>query len=147
MARKPPAINSFWLHKEKIYKVKSTSTATDQVILEDIADGKLYEVRFALFFYAYEQVIKIGDVCKILGRRPRSIYRYEERGRINKPFCYSEKGYRMVRFYRKQDVLEIHELIKEIHQGRPNKKGRIINNSLPDEGNLKIQLKEWYDNG
>jgi predicted DNA-binding transcriptional regulator AlpA len=142
-----PVVGSHYLFSERIYQVKRVSRATDEIELEDIATGKLYAVRYAVFQYAYKQVWKIGAVCQFLGRRPRSIYRYEENNLIQKPKRYEVRGGRSIRFYTKEDVLEMHECISSIHQGRPRKDRRVSNNDLPDKASLLRMFKERFENG
>jgi DNA-binding transcriptional MerR regulator len=86
-------------------------------------------------------------VSRFIGRSPRSIYRYESIGLIDKPKRYASKGDREIRFYTYRDVLDLHEAISEIHQGRPRKDGRVVNNSMPDRASLVRMLKERYKIG
>jgi hypothetical protein len=89
-------------------------------------------------------VWKIGDVAKFLGRSPRSIYRYEAKGQIRNPNRYPALGKHDVRFYTKEDVLEMHEMIADIHQGRPARNGRIVNNTMPHKSALLTMFRERF---
>lgn len=144
MLKKEPLINEFYRHKEAVYKVTKLSRATDEIELEDIADGKLFKVAYSVFKYGYERVIKVGDAAKLLGRHPRSIYRYEKSGVIRKPMLYSHRGVRQVRFYTLEEVVELHEMISQLHQGRPRKDNKVVNNTMVDIGTLKLLIKEKY---
>lgn len=139
-----PIRGEHYLHKGRIYRVEMASRGTDEVILEDIEDGSLWEVRHVVFRHAYERVWKIGDVAQFLERSPRSIYRYEAAGLIEKPNRYPAKGPHHIRFYTKQDVLNMHEMISEISQGRPRKDGRVTNNSLPSKASLSLMFRERF---
>lgn len=139
-----PLKGEHYLHRGRIYRVALASKGTDEVVLEDILDGSRWEVRYALFKYAYQRVWKVGDVSQFLGRSPRSIYRYESLGVIDKPKQYLAKGDKRIRFYTKEDVLEIHSIISEIHQGRPRKDNRVVNNSMVDRASLMRMFKERY---
>jgi hypothetical protein len=142
-----PIKGESYLHDERIYRVTLASKGTDLIVLEDIESGKKWEVRYAVFKYAFERVWKVGDVSRFIGRSPRSIYRYESIGLIDKPKRYASKGDREIRFYTYRDVLDLHEAISEIHQGRPRKDGRVVNNSMPDRASLVRMLKERYKIG
>lgn len=143
MAKKPSQ-GAFYLYRDEIFKVITVSSGTDEVILESVRSKTQYSVRYATFQTAYEEVFKVGVVADWLNRSSRSIYRYEKRGLVNKPKMYLTAGDRPVRFYRLSDVYEMHEMISQLHQGRPRHDGRIVNNTMPDIGSLKIKLKELY---
>lgn len=139
-----PLRGEHYLYKDKVYRVVVASRGTDEILLEDISDLSRWTVRFATFKYAYKRVWKIGDVAQFLGRSPRTLYRYEALGRTNYPKRYPAVGGREIRFYTKEDVLEMHELISGIHQGRPRKDSRVVNNSLPDKASLLRMFKERF---
>lgn len=139
-----PVKGSYYINRGDVYKVTHVSRGTDEVYLLRLRDKREFVERYALFSTAYEQVFLVGDVASWLNRSPRSLRRYEDRGIIKKQNKYPTGGKREVRFYRLNDVFEIHEMISEVHQGRPRKDGRIINNTLPDIGTLKINLKERF---
>lgn len=138
-----PLKGEFYLYLNQIYKVLLVSSGTDEIILEEIATGKQFSVRYGVFGKAYKRVFKVGDVASWLNRTARSIYRYESRGQIKKAQQY-QYGNRSIRFYTIDDALEMHEMISGLHRGRPRKDGRIVNNTLPDIGRLKIELRERY---
>lgn len=142
--RNRPLRGEFYVYLEEVFKVLSVSSGTDEVVLESLKDKKQYSVRYATFKSTYEQVFKIKTVADWLNRSPRSLYRYETRGIINKGTMYPTTGGKMVRFYRLRDVFEMHEMISQLHQGRPRKDGRTVNNTMPDIGHLRIELKERY---
>lgn len=144
MPGKPPLKGEHYLYRDEIYKVVTVSSATDEIIVEAIKDRKRYTCRYAVFSTAYERVLKVKVVADLLNRSPRSIYRYESRGIINKPKMYQTASGREVRFYRLQDIYEMHELISQIHRGRPRQDTRIVNNTMPDIGTLKIRMRERY---
>jgi hypothetical protein len=139
-----PIVGDHFLHKGRIFRVALASSGTDTIILEDIETYEKFSVMFSVFKFAYTRVWKIGDVAKFLGRSPRSIYRYESSGAIDKPKRYDAAGGRSVRFFTKQDVLDMHECLVEIHQGRPRKDGRVVNNSMPNRTELVTMFKERF---
>lgn len=142
-----PLVGEHYLYGDRIFKVVLASKGTDQIVLEAIEDGSRWEVRYATFKYAVTRVWKVGEVAQFLGRSPRSIYRYESAGLIDKPKRYNARGDRQLRFYTKDDVLEIHDLISAIHQGRPRKDNKVVNNSMPDRASLVRMFRERFGIG
>ena len=142
-----PIKGEHYLHDNCIFRVVLASRGTDEVVLESIKDGSRWTVRYGVFKFAYERVWKVGDVSKFLGRSPRSIYRYESAGLIDNPKRYASKGDKKVRFYTKDDVLKIHSMISDIHQGRPRKDGKVVNNSVPDKASLVMMFRERFGIG
>lgn len=139
-----PIRGETYLHKGKVYRVDLVSRATDEVVLEDITDGAVWEVRYALFVVAFERVWRVGEVAQFIGRSPRSISRYERAGLIDKPKRVMTKAGKAVRFYTKDDVMKIHAAVSEIHQGRPRKDGRVSNNSMPHKAELVAMFRERF---
>lgn len=139
-----PLRGEHFRHKECIFKVLTVSRATSEITLENIADGERFVTRYETFKVGFERVLKVGEVSKILGRHTRSIYRYESKGVIEKPKMYNHKNIRMVRFYSIDEVVDMHESIAQLHQGRPRKDNRTVNNTLMDAGTLRTILRERY---
>lgn len=139
-----PIQGEHYLHSDRIYRVDTVSSGTDEIVLTSVEDGSKYSVRYSVFKYGFKRVWKVGDVAKMIGRSPRSIYRYETKGQIRNPNRYPSRGGKLVRFYTKEDILEIHEMISEVHQGRPRKDGRVVNNTMPDRASLLVMFKERF---
>jgi hypothetical protein len=139
-----PEVNSFWKNAERIYKVVSVSSGTDEVVMKEIATGNLFRERFAIFTTAYTRVLKIGEVASLLNKTPRSIYRYEAKGVVKKQKLYEAGNGKLVRFYTLEDVENMRDLISMLHRGRPRKDGRIVNNSILDAGTFKLELKRRF---
>lgn len=131
------------MHDGRIYRVVLASRGTDEILLEDIESASTYKVRFSVFKYAYTRVWKIGDVAQFIGRSPRSIYRYEAKGLIEKPNRYPAQGRYEIRFYTKQDILGMRDLIAEIHQGRPRHDSRTVS-TIVDKASLLRMFKERF---
>lgn len=144
LAHRTPLPGEYYLHSDRVWKVLTVSRGTDSIVLKRIEDGKLYEIRYSIFSYGFKRVWKIGDVAKFLERSPRSIYRYEARGQIEKAKRYPTVGGKELRFYTKEDVLEIHSLISEIHQGKPRKDGRSTNNTTISRYDLLNMFRERF---
>lgn len=139
-----PLAGEHYLNNGKIYRVEAVSQGTDNVYLTEIRTGTPMATRFSTFRFGFKRVFKTGEVAKFLNRTPRSLYRYEKMGLIEKAKRYSTVGGRELRFYTKDDVLEIHEMISGVHQGRPRKDRRTVNNTLPDRPSLLRMFRERF---
>lgn len=144
MARLDPLPGEWYVHGDNAYKVLTVSRGTDSVVLERLSDKAQVEVRFSVFRFGFERAFKIGAVAKFLRRSPRSLYRYEAEGRIQKSKRYTDAFGRDLRFYTKGDILAAHEMIAEIHAGRPRKDKRVVNNSLPSKAELLIEFRDRF---
>ena len=144
LTRLEPIKGEYYLHASEVYRVEQVSKGTDSVELTKLSDGSLYSTRFDTFYAGFEQVWKTGEVASFLGRSPRSIYRYEQRQQTEKPTRFITHYGRELRFYTKAQVLEMHELISQIHQGRPRKDKRTINNTMPSRSMLLQMFRERY---
>lgn len=137
-------VGDYYLLGSKIFKVISPNRGQQEIVIEDIETGDRFSTPYDTFFIGYERVLKIGDVSDVLNRSPRSIYRCESKGQIKNPNRYATKSGRAVRFYTKQDVMEMRDMLSDIHQGRPNKKGRVVNNSVPTKYEVIQALRERH---
>jgi len=142
--RLEPIRGEHFQNNGKIYRVDSISKSQNSVRLIMLETGEACLTAFDTFFAGFKQVWKIGEVANFLNRSTRSLYRYEYKGQIEKPKRFVTVGGRELRFYTKQDVLDMHELIGQIHQGRPRKDNRIVNNGLPPKSHLLQMFRERY---
>ena len=139
-----PLQGEWYLRGNEAYKVWITSRGTNVVLLERLHDGVKVEVDHASFHHGFTRAFKVGAVAKMIGRSPRSIYRYEAAGVIQKAKRFPDRYGRDIRFYTKQDILDIHEMVSEIHAGRPRKDKRVVNNGMPSRAELLIDYRERF---
>lgn len=139
-----PYKGDHYLHKGRVYSVHLVSRSKDTVFLQDIETKDLYETRLDTFHIGYERVLKVGELADLINRTPRSIYRYEQRGQIKKPKRYPAAGNYTLRFYTRDEILEVREMVAEIHQGRPREDFRVVNNDVPTEYEVIQKMKELY---
>lgn len=139
-----PYKGDHYRHKDRIYTIHLVSRSKDTVFLEDIETKELYETRLDTFFMGYERVLKVGDLANLINRSPRSIYRYEQKGQIKKPKRYPSAGEHTLRFYTRDEILEVREMVADIHQGRPRDDLKVINNDVPTEYEVITRMKEIY---
>lgn len=144
MAKRNPLPGEWYLHGSDVYKVLLVSSGTDSIVLKRLSDNSKMEVRYSVFKFGFERVFKIGAVAEFIKRSPRSIYRYESEGTIEKPKRYPDAFGREIRFYTKSDILSVHEMVSEIQKGKPRKDRRVVNNTLPSKADLLIEFRERY---
>lgn len=142
--RSLPYKGDHYLYRDRIYVVHLVSRSKDTVFLQDIETKDLYETRLDTFHVGYQRVLKIGDVADLINRSPRSIYRYEQNGQIKKPKRYPSAGNFTLRYYTREEILEVREMVADIHQGRPREDSKVINNDVPTEYEVITKMKEVY---
>lgn len=140
-----PLKNEYYLHKGSVYKIIYTSRGTDEIMVEHLGSGKKQTVVFAAFKHAFKRVWKVGDVAEIVGRSPRSIYRYERAGQIQKPVRYLDRFGRELRFYTKEEVLGLWDSVSNIHQGRPRRDRRVVNNTLRSKAEVLETFRDRFE--
>lgn len=140
-----PLKGEYYLHKRNIYKIIYTSRGTDEIMVERLDNGKKQTVVFAAFKHAFKRVWKVGDVAEIIGRSPRSIYRYERAGQIQKPVRYPDRFGRELRFYTKEEILDLLDSVSHIHQGRPRPDRRVVNNTLRSKAEVLETFRNRFE--
>lgn len=128
---KLPQLNAYALYEDSVYIIKGVSRATNRVKLRNVTTNEISHVELATFKYSYERVYRVQEVASWINRSAQAIKLYEKAGYVNKPRCV-EQSKHMTRFYRKEDVLDLYECVRFIHQGRPRKDGEVTNNTMPD---------------
>lgn len=139
-----PIQGEYYLHDGKVYRVDIISRGTDEITLSSVEDGAKWSVRYSVFKYGFKRVWKTGDVAKMLEISPRSIYRHESNEVIPIPTRYKTIGNNFIRFYTMKDIFVLREMIAGVHQGRPRKDKRIVNNKLPNEAYLRQYFRERF---
>lgn len=125
-------------------KVLHISPAHDQIVFYNFNDNseKIGSLQGALLIA--QPALKIGEVGKMLDRKPDTIRKWEQKEWIPEARQWDigiDGKKKIVRFYSPKDVETIRDLVSSVHQGRPRKDKRVTN-SLPSEGNLKILIRE-----
>lgn len=140
-----PPENSYFQVKDKVYRVKRVSVATDTLWLRDIETGEIATTSFSVFMAGATRVLAIGELAKLLNRTRRAMLLYDERGIIRPAKRHKDKKGLEWRFYTLEDAIEIRDDLASIHIGRPRKDGAVINNITIDKGNFLRILREKYD--
>lgn len=128
----------------ELVKVIHISPANDQIVYYnfDQKKDKIGSLHGAKLISV--PALRIGEVAKMLDRKPDTIRKWERKEWIPEPGKWdigTGDKKKIVRFYSPKDVEVIRDLVSSVHQGRPRKDKRVTN-SLPSEGNLKLILRE-----
>lgn len=118
--------NKVYLYADTLHKVKKIQKKNGKVYLQSMKDSSEVIIPLAGADLLLFRVYTIGEVAKIVDRRPDTIRKYERSGLIPKPVSYGEDypSYKNWRFYSSPDVYEIVEFFSSRSPGRPVKNAR-----------------------
>lgn len=90
-----------------------------------------------------EPAMTYTDVSKIIGRAPRTIRYYVYKGYIDGPQrTYSLKtGNPGMYMFSKKHVLDLYNVVREIHFGRPRKDGFVQARNIPDINEVRAAVE------
>jgi len=116
--------NKFYMYAGTLHKVKKVQKKNAKVILSSMKDSQETTIPMAGSDLLLSRVYTIGEVAKIVERRPDTIRKYERSGLIPKPMAVGDEypSYKNWRFYSHPDVYEIVEFFSDRTPGRPVKK-------------------------
>lgn len=122
-------------------KVLHASSSINEVLVFNLGKQtkEVYDMNGASL--VFKPAFKIGDVSKLLGRKPDTIRKWERKGYIPVQKKWNVGSEKFIRFYSAKDVEEIRDMVSSVHIGRPRKDKRPTN-SIPAKGNLKSYLRE-----
>lgn len=91
-----------------------------------------------------EPAMTYTDVGKIINRAPRTIRDYVYKGYIKKPqHTYSLKsGRKGMYMFSKKQVMELYDVVREIHFGRPRKDGFVTARNKPDINEVRSATED-----
>lgn len=137
-------VGKYYFMAGELCKILHISPAHDQVAYYNYDKNKQQIASLQGALLVAQPALKIGEVGKMLDRKPDTIRKWEKKDWIPTARQWNigtgEKK-KIVRFYDPKDVETIRDLVSSVHQGRPRKDKRVTN-SLPSEGNLKQLIRE-----
>lgn len=112
------------MYAGSLHKVKRIQKKNGKVILNSMKDNLEIVVPLAGADLLLSRVYTIGEVAKIVERRPDTIRKYERSGLIPKPVTVGDEypSYKNWRFYSHPDVYEIVDFFSNRTPGRPVKR-------------------------
>jgi hypothetical protein len=129
--------NKVYLYAGILHKVKKVQKTKGLIVIQNMIDSNELTIPMAGADVLLSRVYTIGEVAKIVERRPDTIRKYERNGLIPKPTSYGDEyaSYKNWRFYTYPDVHEILQFFSDRTPGRPTKDG-----SASDKVNSRINL-------
>lgn len=115
--------NKVYLYTNILHKVKKVQKKRNNIVLLNMSTYEEIDIPFTGSEILLTRVYTIGELSKIIGRRPDTIRKYEKSGLIPKPMDINEiyPKHKNWRFYRQSDVYEMVEFFSSRTPGRPPK--------------------------
>lgn len=136
--------NKVYMYAGVLHKVKKIQKTKGVVVLQNMIDSTELTIPMAGADVLLSRVYTIGEVAKIVERRPDTIRKYERSGLIPKPTSFGDEysSYKNWRFYMYSDVHEILNFFSERTPGRPTKEGSASDkvNSRINSLNQKVKM-------
>ena len=129
-----PVTNKFYRYAGDIVKIKKISKSRNKIYLERLTDRDIVEIPYEQSEILITRLYTVGEVAKIVERRPDTLRKYERKNLIPSAKKFGEKcvGYTNWRYYDESDVYEMVEFFNQRVQGRP-----IVNSKSSLDGRIK----------
>jgi len=114
--------NKFYKYSNTIVKIKKIVKNMNQVYAVDLLTKQENVFPFQNAELILHRIYTIGEVAKIVEKRPDTIRKYEKRNLIpsGKKFSETCDGYKNWRYYEKQDVYDMVAFFNGRTPGRPS---------------------------
>jgi hypothetical protein len=114
--------NKFYKYSDTIVKIKKIVKNMNQIYAVDLGSKKEVIFPHQNSELILHRIYTIGEVAKIVEKRPDTIRKYEKRNLIpsGKKFSENCEGYKNWRYYEKQDVYDMVEFFNGRTPGRPS---------------------------
>lgn len=135
--------NYFYLNGH-LHKTLESRRADDMLIAWDYAEGKRVAYILSDYYRRRQRAYPVSEVAKIIGKHVDTVKRHLRNGNLRKPQAvYALDGTRtVVRYlFSDDDIREIHEFFKTVHQGRPRGDGKINPGDLISGPELEALLR------
>jgi hypothetical protein len=119
--------NKIYMYAGKLHKVKRIHKTKNKALIQNMMTSEEVYVPIEQSEIILQRIYTIGEVSKIVERRPDTIRKYEKKGLIPKPLKIEDDypSYRNWRFYTSADVYEMVEFFSDRSPGRPVKEKKI----------------------
>ena len=137
-----PSRNYFFVNK-KLVRVIVKNRGQNIVIFYNVTDCKNQTMLLSDFKKHGKRAYSVQDTGKLLNKTGRHLRWYVKHGIIDPPtgaLPDGERRYQVRAYYSEDDVFSIREAISKVHQGRPRKDGRVTNNSVLTEQELRARM-------
>lgn len=135
-------VNKIYLYKNILHKVRRIQKSKKRALIQNLMTGEEVFVAIDQHELLLSRVYTIGEVAKIVERRPDTIRKYERKGLIPKPLKIEEDypSYRNWRFYTGPDVYEMVEFFSDRSPGRPTREKSVEVKDRIKTLNQKVKL-------
>lgn len=140
--RVEPSKTIFFL-EDKLIRYISSNRGQNIVYLYNVTDDKPQSMLLSDFKKHRKRAYTVINTARLLNRGPAQIYRYINDGLIKPPtgnLPDGERRFTKLSYYSEDDVFEIREAMSTIHRGRPRKDGRVSNNGVLTEQELRAKM-------
>jgi hypothetical protein len=116
--------NKIYIYAGVLHKVKKIQKLKNRALIQNLSTMEELHVPLEQSEILMQRIYTIGEVSKIVERRPDTIRKYERNGLVPKPLelDVDYPSYRNWRFYTTSDVYEMVEFFMDRSPGRPVKK-------------------------
>lgn len=124
MIRHKLITNKFYTYSDVIVKLKKISKKTNKIFVERLDNNETIILPYEQNELILYRIYTVGEVAKIVEKRPDTIRKYEKRSLIPSASKFGERynGYASWRFYKEEDVYTMVEFFNTRVPGRPAKK-------------------------
>lgn len=139
-------INKIYLYMNILHKIKKIQKNKKRALVQNLMTMEEFYIAIEQSDLIFARVYTIGEVAKIVERRPDTIRKYEKRALIPKPINIEDKypSYKNWRFYTGPDVYEMIEFFSGRSPGRPAKTPNIEVNSRIKTLNQKVKMVNTF---
>lgn len=134
-------LNKIYLYAGNLHKIKKIQKTKNKIFAEDLRDSSVVEIPLQGSDLLLTRMYTIGEVSKIIERKPDTIRKYEKNGLLPKPSVYTGyPSYHNWRFYTLSEVYDMIDFFADRTPGRPvTTTKKVWSSSLLDE--LKHKTK------
>ena len=135
--------NKFYTYANNIVKLKKINKKQNRIFVERLDNSEVIELPYEQHELILYRIYTVGEVAKIVEKRPDTIRKYEKRSLIPEANKFGEKynGYSSWRYYNEEDVYLMVEFFNTRIPGRPVNK-EIKRNIKTLEQKVQMIIKE-----
>lgn len=141
MIRNKLITNKFYTYSDIIVKLKKINKKANKIFVERLDNNETIILPYEQHELILYRIYTVGEVAKIVEKRPDTIRKYEKKSLIPSASKFGEKynGYASWRFYREEDVYTMVEFFNTRIPGRPARRKVNITNL---EQKVQMKIKE-----
>lgn len=138
--------NKFYLYSGSIVKIKRINRSGNKIFIQSLKNNKTVLIPYQQNELLLKRIYTVGEVAKIVERRPDTIRKYEKRGLIPGAQKFGDEytGYSSWRYYSEEAVYEMVEFFGSRNRGRPVlEKVKNLDTKIKNLNNkVKLTIKE-----